>query len=75
LWSFGLVWLFFASASIARAKTFPFNIGWWGFLFPIGAYASCTCQLGAELPSSFFSILGTVCIILTDTGGLCLTFG
>ncbi|KAL2841502.1 voltage-dependent anion channel [Aspergillus pseudodeflectus] len=60
LWSFGLVWLFFASASIARAKTFPFNIGWWGFLFPIGAYASCTCQIGAELPSAFFRILGTI---------------
>ncbi|KAL3445994.1 voltage-dependent anion channel [Aspergillus insuetus] len=67
LWSFGLVWLFFASASIARAKTFPFNIGWWGFLFPIGAYASCTCQIGAELPSSFFRILGTIitlCVVV-----------
>lgn len=60
LWAFGLVWLFFASASIARCKTFPFNIGWWGFTFPIGAYASCTCQLGAELPSAFFRVLGTV---------------
>ncbi|KAL2841706.1 voltage-dependent anion channel [Aspergillus pseudoustus] len=60
LWSFGLVWLFFASASIARCKKFPFNIGWWGFLFPTGAYASCTCQIGAELPSAFFRILGTI---------------
>jgi tellurite resistance protein TehA-like permease len=74
LWSFGLVWLFFASASIARAKTFPFNIGWWGFLFPIGAYASCTCQIGAELPSAFFRILGTVCIIPFKTVMPCLTF-
>ncbi|OJJ08631.1 hypothetical protein ASPVEDRAFT_57662 [Aspergillus versicolor CBS 583.65] len=60
LWAFGLVWLFFASASIARCKTFPFNIGWWGFTFPIGAYASCTCQIGAELPSAFFRVLGTI---------------
>ncbi|KAL2812149.1 voltage-dependent anion channel [Aspergillus granulosus] len=67
LWSFGLVWLFFASASIARCKKFPFNIGWWGFLFPIGAYASCTCQIGAELPSAFFRILGTIitlCVVV-----------
>ncbi|KAI9372122.1 voltage-dependent anion channel [Aspergillus egyptiacus] len=67
IWSFGLVWLFFASASIARCKTFPFNIGWWGFTFPIGAYALCTCQIGAELPSAFFRVLGTIislCVVL-----------
>ncbi|KAL4975947.1 voltage-dependent anion channel [Aspergillus desertorum] len=60
LWAFGLVWLFFASASIVRCKTFPFNIGWWGFTFPIGAYAMCTYQIGIELPSAFFRILGTI---------------
>ncbi|KAL3479049.1 sulfite efflux pump SSU1 [Aspergillus californicus] len=32
LWSFGPVWLFFESASIARCKTFPFNIGCMGTL-------------------------------------------
>ncbi|KAJ5580235.1 malate permease [Penicillium hispanicum] len=60
LWSFGLVWLFFASASIARSKTFPFNIGWWGFTFPLGVYAASTCQMGRELPSRFFDVLGTI---------------
>jgi len=60
LWSFGLVWLFFAIASIARNKTFPFNIGWWGFTFPLGVFATTTCQIGKELPSEFFNILGTV---------------
>ncbi|KAJ5782083.1 malate permease [Penicillium paradoxum] len=60
LWAFGLVWLFFASASIARSKTFPFNIGWWGFTFPLGVFASSTCQIGKELPSAFFNILGTI---------------
>ena len=28
MWGFGLVWLFFALASISRSK-FPFNMGWW----------------------------------------------
>lgn len=28
MWGMGLVWLFFALASISRSK-FPFNIGWW----------------------------------------------
>ncbi|KAI5375089.1 hypothetical protein J4E82_006169 [Alternaria postmessia] len=40
LWGFGLVWLFFAVASISRNK-FPFN-------------------MGQELPSAFFRILGTI---------------
>jgi tellurite resistance protein TehA-like permease len=60
LWSFGLVWLFFAIASIAHNKKFPFNIGWWGFTFPLGVFALSTCQMGIELPSKFFNILGTV---------------
>lgn len=60
LWAFGLVWLFFASASIAYSRTFPFNIGWWGFTFPLGVYAASTVQMANELPSAFFAVLGTV---------------
>lgn len=60
LWAFGLVWLFFALASIVRSKNFPFNIGWWGFTFPLGVFASSTVQMGAELPSTFFNVVGTV---------------
>ncbi|KAL1964832.1 hypothetical protein VTN77DRAFT_6334 [Rasamsonia byssochlamydoides] len=60
LWAFGLVWLFFASASIAHTRNFPFNIGWWGFTFPLGVFATSTCQLGRELPSRFFLVLGTI---------------
>ncbi|KAF2873669.1 voltage-dependent anion channel [Massariosphaeria phaeospora] len=58
LWGFGLVWLFFALASISRSK-FPFNMGWWGFTFPTGVFAMATLTLGQELPSAFFRILGT----------------
>ncbi|XRM43418.1 Plasma membrane sulfite pump involved in sulfite metabolism [Aspergillus tubingensis] len=67
LWSFGLVWLFFALASIARSKSFPFNIGWWGFTFPLGVYATSTCQMGKELPSEFFRVLGRIlslCVVV-----------
>jgi tellurite resistance protein TehA-like permease len=62
LWGFGLVWLFFAIASISRSK-FPFNMGWWGFTFPIGVFAMSTLTLGQELPSALFRILGTVSCI------------
>jgi tellurite resistance protein TehA-like permease len=59
LWGFGLVWLFFAVASISRSK-FPFNMGWWGFTFPIGVFTMSTITMAQELPSAFFKILGTV---------------
>ncbi|KAF4307458.1 c4-dicarboxylate transporter malic acid transport protein [Botryosphaeria dothidea] len=59
LWGFGLVWLFFAVASVTRSR-FPFNMGWWGFTFPTGVYVLATLQLGVEFPSTFFDILGTV---------------
>lgn len=60
MWGFGLVWLGFAIATITRSKRFPFNMGWWGFTFPLGVYTVCTTTLGAEIPSAFFRILGTV---------------
>jgi tellurite resistance protein TehA-like permease len=59
LWGFGLVWLFFAVASITKSK-FPFNMGWWGFTFPIGVFTMATISIGQELGSEFFKVLGTV---------------
>ncbi|KAF2761031.1 hypothetical protein EJ05DRAFT_461677 [Pseudovirgaria hyperparasitica] len=59
MWGAGLAWLFFAVASISRSK-FPFNIGWWGFTFPLGVYTVATTTLAQELPSLFFKVLGTI---------------
>lgn len=59
MWGFGIVWLCFAVASISRSK-FPFNMGWWAFTFPLGVFATATTTLGEEMPSIFFSVLGTV---------------
>lgn len=59
MWGFGMVWLFLAVASLSRAK-FPFNLGWWGFTFPLGVYTVSTTTLATELPSAFFKVLGTI---------------
>ncbi|KAH7109598.1 sulfite transporter Ssu1 [Dendryphion nanum] len=59
MWGFGIVWLFFAIASLSRTR-FPFNLGWWGFTFPLGVYATATVQISKELPSLFFKVLGTI---------------
>lgn len=63
MWGFAMVWLFFALASISRSK-FPFNMGWWGFTFPLGVLAVSTTTLGKEIESRFFDVLGTVSVCL-----------
>lgn len=60
MWGFAVVWLFFAIASISSSSKFPFNIGWWGFTFPLGVFTISTTTIGKELPSMFFNVLGTV---------------
>ena len=63
MWGFGVVWLFFALASISRSR-FPFNMGWWGFTFPLGVFTVSTTTLGKEMPSVFFDVLGTVRVLI-----------
>ena len=38
LWGLAVIWFVIAIIMIAQTKRFPFNMGWWGFIFPIGAY-------------------------------------
>lgn len=60
MWGFGLCWLVLALATIYKTSRFPFNMGWWGFTFPLGVYTVSTTTLGSELPSAFFRVLGTI---------------
>ncbi|KAE8359229.1 voltage-dependent anion channel [Aspergillus caelatus] len=60
LWAFGVVWLSFAVAALIKTRKFPFNMGWWALTFPLGVFTTSTCNIGQELPSRFFSVLGTI---------------
>ncbi|KAI1620624.1 voltage-dependent anion channel-domain-containing protein [Exophiala viscosa] len=60
MWGFGLCWFVFALATIYSTRDFPFNMGWWGFTFPLGVYAISTITFGVEMPSMFFKVLGTI---------------
>jgi tellurite resistance protein TehA-like permease len=62
MWAYGFSWLFFAVATLCRGR-FPFNLGWWSFIFPLGVWANATITFGKEMPSTFFNVLGTVSII------------
>lgn len=75
MWGFGLVWLFFAIASIAITPKFPFNMGWWGFIFPLGVYTVSTLTLGEEISSAFFNILGTAFSVAITLLWLGVLFG
>lgn len=57
LWGAALGWLAFALISIMTTKSFPFNMGWWGFVFPLGVLTSCTGMLATELDSAFFRVI------------------
>jgi len=62
MWGWGLLWFSFAIAALwktAKNGGIPMNMGWWGFTFPLGVYASSTILIGRELPSLFFRVLGT----------------
>lgn len=42
-------------------------MGWWGCTFPVGTLATASGQLGEELDSTFFRVIGTIlsiCVIL-----------
>ena len=60
MWGFGLTWLCFALATIYKSRPFPFNMGWWGFTFPLGVFTISTIEFGHQMPSRFFKVLGTV---------------
>ncbi|WP_095144008.1 MULTISPECIES: TDT family transporter [unclassified Pseudomonas] len=65
LWGFGLWWMLMAVLITLRylREGIPFNLGWWGFTFPLGVYSLATLKLASTLNLSFFSIFGSVLVI------------
>jgi tellurite resistance protein TehA-like permease len=57
LWGYGLWWI--AIASLITIGYFreglPFNLGWWGYTFPLGVYAVATLRLSTVLPIAALS--------------------
>lgn len=65
LWGFGLWWMLIAVLITGRylRTGIPFNLGWWGFTFPLGVYALATLKLAARLDLAFFSAVGTLLVL------------
>jgi len=66
LWGFGLWWMVMALLITARylRTGIPFNLGWWGFTFPLGVYALTTLKLANLLGLEFFSVMGSVLVAM-----------
>jgi tellurite resistance protein TehA-like permease len=60
LWGYGLWWMATAILITARylRDGMPFNLGWWGYTFPLGVYAVATLRLSIVLPIHAFAVFG-----------------
>jgi tellurite resistance protein TehA-like permease len=60
LWGYGAWWL---AMAVATTLTYlrhglPFNLGWWGFTFPLGVFTLATLTLGAQTGMTVFPVIG-----------------
>ncbi len=65
-WGVGLWWLLLAILITIRyfRAGVPFNLGWWGYTFPLGVYTVATLKLGVLLKVAALSIFGTFLVIV-----------
>lgn len=66
LWGLGLWWLLLATLITIRyfRAGVPFNLGWWGYTFPLGVYTVATLKLGMQLEIAAFSTFGTLLVVV-----------
>ena len=62
LWGAGLWWLVIATLFTRHyiRDNMAFNLGWWGFTFPLGVFALATLELLRLTELSFFAMVGLV---------------
>lgn len=63
VWGFGLWWLALAVVLLVRylrTGGVPFHLGWWAFVFPLGAYTAGTITLARAWQSSALEALAAV---------------
>lgn len=66
LWGFGLWWLTLALLITVRywRAGIPFNLGWWGYTFPLGVYTVATFRLAVTLHMHFFDGVASVLTVV-----------
>ncbi len=66
IWGFGFWWLMMAILLTIRylKEGMPFNMGWWGFTFPLGVYTAATIILYRLTDIEFFRVAGAIFVIM-----------
>ena len=67
LWGYGLWWFGLAvltTVRYLRGEGMPFNLGWWGFTFPLGVYAVGTLALAHQTGLGFILAIGGGLVVL-----------
>lgn len=66
LWGYGAWWWVLAIAmTVHHVKdAIPFNLGWWGFTFPLGVFTAATFALGRTTGLALYSIIATSLVFL-----------
>ena len=61
-WGYGVWWLGLAMLKTVRylREGLPFNLGWWGFTFPLGVYTLATLALARITQLEVFAVIGGV---------------
>lgn len=72
MWAYGLWWMAIAILITVRyvREGLPFNLGWWGYTFPIGVYALATLRLSSVLSLPMLQWFGAALTV-----GLVLVWG
>lgn len=65
LWGYGGWWLALAVLKTLRylREGLPFNLGWWGFTFPLGVYALATLALARTTGLELFAAAGGCLVV------------
>lgn len=65
LWGYGAWWLALATLKTLRylREGLPFNLGWWGFTFPLAVYTLATLALYRATGITFFSVVAAILTI------------
>lgn len=66
LWGYGAWWLMLAVLTTLwylRGEGMPFNLGWWGFTFPLGVYAVGTLALAHQTHLTFILAIGGALVL------------
>lgn len=66
LWGYGAWWLLLSLAVTVRyvRAGVPFNLGWWGYIFPLGVYCLATLRLGETTGTTGFAWLGALLVVV-----------